>query len=266
MTLNVKVEGAIGSIDLAHMLETFREVLQAMNDVDRAVHRTEDAVLRWKVSGLKASSVALQLDSAAPDGVDVRAPVGRRQPQPTEVQRRILAEFATITTSDTSDTVFDHQRLERILKLLEKGQERGIRGFTVGHGDEQVMLDRQTATMLRRRLSNVVTSLGSVTGTVEVINARGRRWYIMLRDTVSGRMVRCYVRKGDVADVRVMRRATVTGQVKRTLDRGWPVEITHTRVEMIDEEAGQGLLDALGVDPSAATFDPVEAARRARRG
>ena len=175
LTFAINPETEAASMGL--FLKALQDISRLLRDVDYAVNR-ERSSRRWIISGLQASSPAITVEPLLGDRETVDA-----------IGDGIRA--VTVGT-DEPPQYFTEQALEdlRRMRHLFVGKDRA-RSIVVSVNSEQTAtIDQDIADKATRILASGYRNLGSLEGTLEVINLHGTPTFTIW-DRVSRAPVRC---------------------------------------------------------------------------
>jgi hypothetical protein len=183
LKLEVRVEGAPGSIPVRAFLDALRGSLDVLDQLERAEHPDTRGPGRWLIADLSTSSANAVLRRA--DAPDLQTPL------------RLVEGVAALREQQVLPPYFSSATVAALVRVGEQTHRPGVSGVTLALLDSSPQplrseeLSEAVLSNARKAMEGSERTLGSVTGLLDVINLRRGARQVSLYDQESKRAVRC---------------------------------------------------------------------------
>jgi hypothetical protein len=242
-TLNVRVEGAPGAIPARAFIEVLRTSLDVLDQLERAENVAAKPPGGWLISELQNSSAVAVL--RRPDAPSVQSPL------------RLVEGLALLKEQQELPPYFSPDVARDLVRIGGQMRLPGVSGVTFGipAGNEvaarQEQVTEAVLTNARASVEETETTIGSVTGMLDVINLRRGAHIVSLYDEETRRAVRCKFPEALFETVKsaLGHRVRALGAVTRNR-RGQVLRVDIDRVEAMPDAPGAPSVDELaGIAP-----------------
>lgn len=187
LELEVRVDGAPGSIPAKAFLDVVRGNLEVLDQLERAEH-PDTRPGPWLIADLRTGSALAVLRRA--DAPDLQTPL------------RLVDGVAALRERDELPPYFSSATVATLVRIGDQSRRPGVSGVTLTLLDsspERRRSEELSTTVLsnaRKAMEETERTIGSVTGLLDVINLRRGTRQISLYDQDSKRSVRCHFPDG----------------------------------------------------------------------
>lgn len=241
--LYLKLDGEIGTIRLRTFLSVLGNALDALAAVDSGISKTATGSVDWYVTDLKVASLGA-----------VVMPRPKRN-QTTEfvpsIQQTYVAGLRQLQTGEGMPPYFTDYALKKIDSAAQRLAKEDVGGLHVEDlpRHEAATVNVLTHAAVTKILAPVYRGIGSVTGTLEMINLHGTPTFNVY-ERRSKRAVRCKFsdQQKEAIKAALGHPVIVRGIVNRNA-KGDPVSVERVEVEVITPAGHVPASTIFGIDP-----------------
>lgn len=259
-SLQVRIEGQIGSISLSSFVNATGSALKVLQDLDFAISRQAEGSLFWYVTGLTVGSLAVQLDS--------RSRFIERN-YDNEIVDAFLGAMKAIETQEGTPPYLSELGMRYARRFVKVIGSDGATGITVAGLNQTVnvtggaVANITALTRVKRR------SIGSVEGRLETITVHGGKPRFIAYHSRTHKAVTCRIDGDDLLAEAVEalgRRVRAFGTVHTNL-KGDPLRVEVGEIHVLRNEDELPTRDQVrGSDPSLTGSMTTEEFIRSIRG
>jgi hypothetical protein len=245
--LQLKIEGGRGEIPLRTFVRVVENALNVLADLDSVISRKPKGTVEWYVTDLSMGSLVAEVEPRAMS----RQSTAELAPIVASSFVAGLSQLETSTELPPYFTDYSLNRVRRTAKELRRVDLPGVEVSQPGQPHERPVIITPVAEgNVTRLLSPVHIGIGSVTGTIEMINVHSAPTF-NIYETRTNRPVRCKFEPAmqPVVAGFLGQRVTVRGIVKRNA-QGNPLSVDHIEIEPVDPQLARvRVQDIAGIDP-----------------
>ncbi len=241
--LRLRLDGEPGTISFDTFVGTLRDSLKVLRDLDSTISQKPKGSLSWKVEAIHTDSLVTDLQAIGPVADQVVDAY-------VDGVRRLESEFSV-------PPHFSEDGMKALKQLARRLGGDGAIGFRVIELDvhKEGRVTETTEANIKKALATRYESVGSVTGTLEMISVHGQP-RMNVYDALTGRAVRCNIPKDekqasllDEVKAQLGRRVIASGRVSRNI-AGDPIRVTLRGVTPLPDDSELPTAgDFVGSDP-----------------